>query len=174
MIRDGRRVTAAQDATPAASAECAATTPEENTALVTEFYEVADDGHAAAMLTDDFVYHHPSEGEVAEPGGHQDWAEDRQEDFPDVTVTVDRMVAEGDLVAVYLTWGGTHQDDEEDDGIPATGQPAEWVSAVFLQIECGKISDIWTVADNLGRLQDLGVISDDELQSAETMATPAP
>lgn len=167
-------VAAAQEATPAAGAECAATTPEENKALVTQFYEEVDGGNVGDLVTDDFVYHHPSEGEIAEPGGSQGWAEDRQEDFPDATVTVERTVAEGDLVAAYLTWSGTHQDDDEEMGVPATGESAEWVAAVFFQIECGKISDVWSVADNLGRLQDLGVITDEELQSAEIAATPAP
>ena len=165
---------AAQESTPAAGAECVATTPEENRAVVTQFYEAIDGGNVGELVTDDFVFHHPSEGEIAEEGGTQGWADDRNEDFPDATVTVDRMVAEGDLVAAYLTWSGTHHDDEEDQSIPATGQSAEWVAAVFFQIECGKISHVWSVADNLGRLQDLGVITDEELQSAETAATPAP
>jgi hypothetical protein len=41
------------------------------------------------------------------------------------------------------------------------------------RIECGKIAEIWTVADDLGRLQRLGVITPDELQSAEPVATPS-
>ena len=89
-------------------------------------------------------------------------------------MTVERIVAEDDLVAAYLTWSGTHQDDDEEQGVSETGKSAEWMSAVFFQIDCGKIRDIWCVADNLGRLEDLGVITDEELQSADTVATPAP
>jgi hypothetical protein len=39
---------------------------------------------------------------------------------------------------------------------------------------CGKIAEIWAVADDLGRLQQLGIITAEELASTEAMATPAP
>ena len=44
------------------------------------------------------------------------WANSRREDFPDEKFTVDMIVAEGDTVAAYLSWSGTQQDDDEDDG----------------------------------------------------------
>ncbi len=44
----------------------------------------------------------------------------------------------------------------------------------LFRIECGKIAEIWSVADDLGRLQRLGVITPEELQSAGPAATPAP
>jgi hypothetical protein len=48
------------------------------------------------------------------------------------------------------------------------------VSAVFFRIECGKISEVWPVSDRLGQLRDLGVITEEELQSVDAMATPEP
>ena len=160
----------AQDATPAME-ECAATTPEENKALVNEFFAAVDGGDVSGLVAEDLVYHDPS-GEGPGDDEAQEWADERQEDFPDVALTVDLQVAEGDMVASYLTWTGTHQDDDEEMGVPATGMQAEWVGVAFHRIECGRIAEVWSVSDDLGRLQDLGVISDEELQSAETMATP--
>jgi predicted ester cyclase len=171
-----RPVGAVQDATPAAE-ECPAGSPEENKALVTQFYDIVggSGGDLATVLAEEHVYHFPSGDQAAEPG-HEDTGEfvaDRNEDFPDVTMTVDRLVAEGDMVAAYLTWSGTHEDDDEDTGAPETGMPAEWVSAAFFRIECGKIVETWSVSDELGRLQDLGIITEEELETAEAMATPA-
>jgi hypothetical protein len=48
------------------------------------------------------------------------------------------------------------------------------VSAVFFRIECGKVSEVWPVSDRLGQLRDLGVITVEELQSADGVATPVP
>ncbi len=167
-------VVAAQDATPAAG--CASTTPEENKALVSEYIQALfSGGDISAYQSPDFVYHDPS-GEVMDDPGTEDtttFANNRREDFPDETFNVDMVVAEGDTVAVYLSWSGTQQDDDEEMGVPNTGQHADWVSAVFARVECGKVADIWQVSDDLGRLEDLGIITDEELQSAETVATPA-
>jgi hypothetical protein len=49
----------------------------------------------------------------------------------------------------------------------------EWVSIGIFRIECGKIAEIWAVADDLGRLQRLGMITDEELQSVAPQATPS-
>ena len=57
--------------------------------------------------------------------------------------------------------------------IPA-GLTSNWVSAVFFRIECGKISEVWPVSDRLRQLRDLGVIREEELRSADGVATPAP
>ena len=78
------------------------------------------------------------------------------------------------MVASYQRSTGTQQGDVEDEqGVPATGLATEWVSMGIFRIECGKIAEIWSVADDLGRLQRLGVITDEELQSAAPLATPS-
>lgn len=165
---------AAQDATPAA--ECVSTTPEENKATLEEFLPALfGGGDPSAFLSADFAYHDPS-GDVEDDPGNEDttsWASSRREDYPDQKFTVDMIVAEGDTVAAYLSWTGTQKDDDEETGVPATGNQASWVSAAFFRFECGKIADVWTISDELGRLQDLGVITEEELQSAEPVATPA-
>lgn len=164
----------AQDATPAA--ECPSTTPDENKAMVAEYQKALfSGGDVSAYLAPDFVYHDPSGEDVAEPGNQdtESWADSRLEDFPDQTYSDDLVAADGDLVATYLSWTGTQQDDDEEMGVPETGKRADWVSAVFYRFECGKISDVWRITDDLGRLEDLGVITDEELQTAEPAATPA-
>ena len=90
-------------------------------------------------------------------------------------VTVEQVIGEGDLVSSYLRYTGTQEGDfEEEQDIPVTGLSTEWVGMAHFRIECGKIAEIWSVADDLGRLQRLGVITDEELESVEPVATPAP
>jgi hypothetical protein len=58
--------------------------------------------------------------------------------------------------------------------IPEDQRHAEWVGAVFFRVECGKIAEVRPVIDRLGNLRDLGVISDQDLQTADPIATPEP
>ena len=165
----------AQDATPAA--DCSATTSEENKALVERWFAALSSGASddvAALAAADIVFHDPSPREEAQTGGTEGWARDREQDYPDLQVTVEQVIAEGDMVASYQRYTGTQQGDVEDErGIPATGLATEWVSMGLFRIECGKIAEIWAVADDLGRLQRLGVITDEELQSVTPLATPS-
>jgi steroid delta-isomerase-like uncharacterized protein len=165
----------AQEATPAA--DCPATTPEENKALVERWFAALSGGASedvANLAAADIVYHDPSPREESQTGGTEEWASDRGQDYPDLEVTVEQMIAEGDMVASYQRYTGTQQGDVEDErGVPATGLATEWVSMGLFRIECGKIAEVWAVADDLGRLQRLGVITGEELQSVEPVATPS-
>jgi predicted ester cyclase len=171
-VATGRAIV--QEATPAA--DCPATTTEENKELVRRWFTALSEGTGedfAALAAPDIVYHDPSPQEEAQAGGAGEWASDRQADYPDLQVTVEHLIAEGDMVASYQRSTGTQQGDVEDDlGIPALGAPTEWVSMGIFRIACGKIAEIWSVADDLGRLRRLGVITDEELQSAAPVSTP--
>ena len=165
----------AQEATPAA--DCPATTPEENKELVHRWFAALSGGTSddvADLAAADIVYHDPSPREESQTGGTEEWASDRAQDYPDLQVTVEQVIAEDDMVASYQRYTGTQQGDVEDErGVPATGLATEWVSMGLFRIECGKIAEIWAVADDLGRLQRLGVITDEELQSVAPLATPS-
>jgi len=165
----------AQEATPAA--DCPATTPEENKELVQRWFAALSGGTSddvAGLAAADIVYHDPAPQEESQTGGTEEWTSDRTQDYPDLQVTIEQVIAEGDMVASYQRYTGTQQGDVEDEqGVPATGLTTEWASTGFFRIECGKIAEIWAVADDLGRLQRLGVITDDELQSVGPLATPS-
>ena len=171
--------TAAQEATPA-GAECPTTTVDENKALVSQLYEALganDEAAMAALMAEDLEYYTPSKGE--REGSPEGFFQGQRENFAEATVTVDQLMAEGDMVAAYTTWTGTFQGDKamffgNELNIPEAGLTSEWVSAVFFRIECGKVSEVWPVSDRLGHLRDLGVITEDELRSADAMATPEP
>lgn len=76
--------------------------------------------------------------------------------FPDITQTVEDVIAEGDTVAVYITSRGTHQGELW--GIEPTGQEIEVEQMFFVRIEDGMIAERWFLPDSLSLLSQLGVI----------------
>jgi predicted ester cyclase len=136
------------------------------------------------LLTDDFVVNilralAVTEASQASPGGRANSEaaiEQLRTDFPDLHVRVDELVADGETVALRMTWTGTQADDLEPWGAPDTGRPMARVSASFVQVACGRIAGVWTLPDNLSMLRQLGVISGAELRTVDTptVATPAP
>jgi steroid delta-isomerase-like uncharacterized protein len=167
---------AAQEATPAT--ECQTTTPEQNKVVARRWFEALAAGapeDLAALAAPDVVYHDSSPQKEQITGGAADWARARQSDYPDLEATVEQIVAEGDMVATLERFKGTQQGDvEEGQGVPATGIPTEWVAMTIFRIECGKVDELWSVADQLSRLMQMGVITPEDLQSAAPVATPAP
>jgi predicted ester cyclase len=175
----GPPLAAAQEATPAA-AECPATTAEENKEVVNRFLEAVhsgDDAAAAELAADGITYHSHSGGE--REGDAEGFLRGHQASFPDVTMTVDLLVSEGETVAAYVSWSGTLQGETvmvagQDVSVPEGQRDAEWVGAFFFQMECGRIAEVRPVVDRLGHLMDLGVITEEDLQSADAVATPEP
>lgn len=76
--------------------------------------------------------------------------------FPDVTVTIDDIIAEGDKVVVRMTVSGTHKGEYR--GIPPTGKTAVVTEMLIYRISEGKIAEAWDLTDRLGLMQQLGVI----------------
>ena len=95
-----------------------------NKALTRRFIdEVFSKGNLAAvdeLVADDFVDHSPPPDVPPDKVGMKQIVEMFRSAFPDLTVTVEDMVAEGDKVAVRVVTHGTHQGELM--GIAATGR----------------------------------------------------
>lgn len=76
--------------------------------------------------------------------------------FPGYQLAADDMVAEGDKVAVRVTVTGTHKGELA--GIPPTGKTVSASGMLIYRIAGGKIVEHWMVFDDLGVMQQLGVI----------------
>ncbi len=76
--------------------------------------------------------------------------------FPDFRLTIEDMVAEGDKVVGRSTTRGTHEG--EFIGIPPTGKHATWTEIFIWRIEGEKVVEIWGEVDQLGLMQQLGVV----------------
>jgi predicted ester cyclase len=75
--------------------------------------------------------------------------------FPDLKVTVDDQVAEGDLVGSRHASTGTHT--AEFMGMPATGKHAVVTGMTITRIADGKMVEAWTSWDALGMFEQLGI-----------------
>ncbi|MGO8997521.1 MAG: ester cyclase [Polyangiaceae bacterium] len=74
---------------------------------------------------------------------------DEKRAFPDLHMTVDLLVAEGDLVTAVWTFRGTHSHDGYG-GLPATGTPVAMRGITVWRIVDGKIREEWSAFNELG------------------------
>ena len=76
--------------------------------------------------------------------------------FPDLRMAIDEMIAEGDKVVLQTTFSGTHRGPFM--GIAPTGRRFAQRQIHVLRILDGKAVEHWEVRDDLGMLQQLGVV----------------
>lgn len=76
--------------------------------------------------------------------------------FPDIRFSSSDLIAEGDFVAYRDTWTGTHQGDLM--GIPPTGKQVTVTETHIDRIANGKIIEHTFDWDQMGLMQQLGVI----------------
>ena len=74
--------------------------------------------------------------------------------FPDITLTVDDTIADGDLVVVR--WSGTGTNDGPWLGMEPTGKSANFTGINLYRFACGKIVESWSEMDALSLLNELG------------------
>lgn len=75
------------------------------------------------------------------------------EAFPDLHVSIDELIAEGDRVFCRSTMTGTH--DGEYKGIPATGRHISSESAEVFQVADGRFTGYWCLANVAGLMRQL-------------------
>jgi predicted ester cyclase len=76
--------------------------------------------------------------------------------FPDLQATVLHILGEEDRVAGMVHVRATHLGSFI--GIPATGKVLEWTESHFGRMENGKLVEHWANIDQLGQLQQMGLI----------------
>jgi steroid delta-isomerase-like uncharacterized protein len=134
---------------------------EENKAIVRqqeeELFTQGNLDAADEVYAPDYVGHDPSNSEeVRGLEAAKRAASDYRQAFPDLRVTVEDLIAEGDRVAARLRFRGTHLG--ELDGIAPTGRRVDCTGIVISRIEEGKIAEDWANFDDLGMMQQLGLI----------------
>lgn len=118
------------------------------------------------VLAADFIDHAPVPPGLP-PGleGVKMFAAAARQAFPDLKITINHAVAEGDLVVLHTTNSGTMKGEFA--GMPPSGKSASWDAVHMSRISGGKIVEHWSVQDQLGMLQQLGFVPPPEARGAE-------
>ncbi len=75
--------------------------------------------------------------------------------FPDFTMEIVDLIAEGDRVVGHFRCSGTHRG--EWNGIPSTGKHFQDIDEIYIfRVRDGKLTEFIAVEDNLTRLRQLG------------------
>lgn len=108
------------------------------------------------LIVDDYVRHSQATPEV-QVRSREEFKSFLAQDaatFPDAQIRIDRLAAEGDLVAFYGTYMGTQKGPMG--AFPPTGNQMVLEFAGFHRFQGGKIAETWVTWDNLAALKQLG------------------
>ena len=131
---------------------------EENKALVRRAHEEGNKGNMPVYYElhgGNLVFHQPDGQELGLEAFKQLFTA-MSTAFPDLHITVEDVIAEGDKVVARYTWTGTHKG--ELGGIPPTGRQVTVHGTEVLRIVGGKLVEAWDEVDYLGLMQQLGVL----------------
>ena len=133
---------------------------EENKAIARRGYEAINQNNLDALdevVAPDITDHDPAPGQAPGLEGVKQWFSSMHTAFPDFRMNVEDMIAEGDKVVTRVRLSGTHQGEFM--GIDATGNRVTITGIDILRVNAdGKIVEHWGNFDDLGMMQQLGVM----------------
>ena len=132
---------------------------ETNTTVASRWYEEVFNAGNLALIDElfapDFIDHDPSNPLPGLEGVRQLVSMYRGA-FPDLRLTIEDEITEGDRVVTRFTGHGTHKGSLM--GIPPTGKRVTITAIDILRFENGRIAEHWGNQDLLGMMRQLGVI----------------
>ena len=109
------------------------------------------------LIADDFVTTVIGAPEqIRGPDGFRDFVLMYRKAFPDLRLTIDDQIAEGETVVTRWTATGTHEGELM--GIAPTGKQATTAGVNINRISGGKLVEGWGIIDQLGLLQQIGAV----------------
>jgi len=121
--------------------------------------EIVNEGRldvADEIVAPGFRLHSPTRTEPFHgPEEFKQFVTGLREGFPDLKITIDTVIGEGDFVAIRSHVAGTHLGTYR--GIPPTGRPIAQTQLHMFHVADGHIQETWHEIDGLGILQQLGV-----------------
>jgi len=100
-----------------------------------------------ATMAPNCVTHVPPSPDIVGLEAYKKYITDSQSAFPDLRLTHQQYILDGNWGASLFTWTGTHKD---------TGKRVKVTGACITKWVDGKCVEHWTFADNLGLMQQLG------------------
>ena len=123
-----------------------------------EVFNERDDAGEADVRAQDYVAYAPPSLEPA-PLDSEAWTRFLAgfvEGFPDLRITIEDAVAEGDLVAQRVHFEGTHTGGFQ--GLPPTQRKVTFSGLELNRFVDGRVAEHWFQLDSLTLLQQLGLV----------------
>jgi steroid delta-isomerase-like uncharacterized protein len=111
---------------------------------------------ADELIASDYVYHEATAGEKRGREGFRHLVITYRTAFPNVRLTVNQQIAEGDWVVTRWTATGTHRGKLF--GTPPTNKLVTVEGIVISRIADGKIAEEFECYDALGMMRQLGTV----------------
>ena len=134
---------------------------EENKAIVRrlvetvqEVWRTGDLDRLDTLFPATFVNHTP--GMPSDRAGFKQVLPAFRTAFPDLTITPEAVIGEGDKVVVRLEVRATHTGELM--GIPPTGRPVAISEMHIYRLADGQVVERWALFDALGMLQQVGAV----------------
>jgi len=125
--------------------------------LASDVFSKGDMKSFDEIFADAYVNHNiPVPGVPGTKAGFRELVLATRKAFPDVSVKVQDVVADGDFVVFHDSVTATSRG--EFFGVPPNGKRLDWTEIHFLRLANGKIIEHWTNFDQVRILQQLGVI----------------
>ena len=134
---------------------------EHNKAIVRRlFEELWNKGNlslADELLAPNYAHYDPSTPDVGRgPESEKKRATLYRTAFPDLRLTIEDIIAEGETVMARWSCRGTHKGDLS--GIAPTGKQFNISGVTIARLSNGKMAEGWVNWDALGLMQQLGVV----------------
>ena len=133
------------------------TVVEANRALITYYWaEAWNRAHyqiLVSIFTDPLTIHFHDRTVAVTPPEHQALIEQWHRGIPDLKVSVEDAIAEGDRVAIRTRMTGTHSGEFA--GLDATGERISMTGIYISRIDSGKIAERWDEYDLAGVIRRL-------------------
>ncbi len=115
-----------------------------------------DEAVLEELLASDFVDHGALPGQSPDREGHKRILAAFRSAFPDLNVTTEDIVAEGEKVVSRWSARGTHQGELM--GVPPSGNEVTFTGIDVLRIAEGKVVERWAEGNDLEVMQQIGAI----------------
>lgn len=123
---------------------------------IKEFLQDGDESAAEKYIDANVVTHDGMPGQAPGLEGVKQTFQALRQAFPDMTVSIEDMIAQGDKVVGRFVVSGTNTGNFM--GMPATGKKFTYDEIVIVRFKNGKIIEHWAEMDSLGMMQQLGML----------------
>ncbi len=122
---------------------------------------------ADELFSPNYAHHDPSTPDVGRgPESEKKRATLYRTAFPDLRLTIEDIIAEGETVTARWSCRGTHRGDLS--GIAPTGKPFTISGVTIVRLSNGRMAEGYVNWDALGLMQQLGVVP--QLAKAKAVA----